>query len=156
MQHVRSFTLLVATATMLSLGFALAQPEDEAAVRQAIQQYAVAYSAGDAPAVAELFTEDAVFVTPDGVAIEGRPTLRSMFQEHFAAGALQLTIDDVDTVVIGDVAYSMTRWSGATDEGEVVVGGYGLVILAQVDGAWKWHRHVANMILPDPEGNGSD
>jgi ketosteroid isomerase-like protein len=156
MKRFRIHTPLVATATMILLGVALAQQQDEASVSMVLQQYAEAYSAGDAAAVADLFTDDAVFVTPDGRLFEGRATILALFQDHLAAGALQLAVEDVETVVQDDWAYAMTSWSGSDDDGTIVVGGYGLVILTLVGDEWKWHRHVANVILPDPEENGSD
>ena len=156
MKRFRISTPLIATATMIVIGAALAQPEDEASIRLVIQQYAESYSAGDAEGVTDLFTDDAVFVTPDGRLFEGRPTILEFFEDHFAGGALQLSVEDLETVVYAELAHSVTRWSATDEEGNVVVGGYGLVIFALVDGEWKWHWQVSNVILPDPDENGSD
>lgn len=123
--------------------------DDGAEINGLLEQYAEFYTTGDAEAVAALFTEDAVFIAPDGVVLNGNHEILASFQEHFEA-SLPLSMDVIEVVVVGDTAYSTIRYA-AGPEDEVVVEGYGLSVWSRVDGAWLWHRGVANVIAPEPD-----
>ena len=150
-------TLFSLVATMvLSLGFVLAQADDKAAIRGLMeQQFAEFYTARDAEAVAQLFTEDALFIGPDGQLLEGRQEILAFFQEHFEE-SLPLSMEVIETVVVNDTASSTNRYVVTGPEGATVVEGYGLSIWNRIDGEWRWHRSIANVILPGPEENGMD
>ena len=150
--HQTLFTL-VATA-MLSLGFVLAQADDKAAIRGLMeQQFAEFYTARDAEAVAQLFTEDALFIAPAGQLFEGRQEILAGFQEALEDG-LPISIEVIEVVVANDTAHSINSYVVTGPEGETVVEGYGISIWNRIDGEWRWHRSVNNMILPEPEENG--
>ena len=149
-------TLFSLVATMvLSLGFVLAQADDEATIRGLTEQYAEFYTARDAEAVAQLFTEDALFIGPDGQLLEGRQEILAFFQEHFEE-SLPLSMEVIETVVVNDTASSTNRYAVTGPEGETVVEGYGISIWIRIEGEWRWHRSIANVILPEPEENGMD
>ena len=148
--HQTLFTL--AATAMLSLGFVMAQADDEATIRGLIEQYAEFYTGRDAEAVAQLFTEDAIFIGPAGQVIEGRPAILASFQEHLE-DSLPLSKEVIEIVVANDTAYSTSTVLVMDPDGETVVGGYSLSIWNRIDGEWMWHRSVNNMILPEPEEN---
>ena len=58
---------------------------DEAAIRANIEQFVKAYNAGDAKAVAALFTADGQIEDKDGNVSEGREAIAKTFGELFAA-----------------------------------------------------------------------
>ena len=58
-----------------------ARPEDEKAIRSAVDAFAQAFAKGDAKAIAGLFTENGEAVDPEGKAIQGREAL----ENHYAA-----------------------------------------------------------------------
>jgi uncharacterized protein (TIGR02246 family) len=58
---------------------------DEAAIRANVAQFVKAYNAGDAKAVAALFTPDAQIVDKEGNAAEGREAIAQTFADLFAA-----------------------------------------------------------------------
>lgn len=155
--HARApiWILSLAAAVATMLGTAHATADDEAEIRDLTQQYAEAYSQRDAAAVAEMFTEDALFVAPDGTRLDGRDDIESMFRDHFDSGSLPLSMGVIEAVVFGDIAYSLTTYAGLGGDGEPLVEGYGLSIWIQVDGAWMWHRNVANVIVSEPDETGS-
>ncbi len=59
------------------------RPEEERAVRAVGETFTSAYNAGDAKAVATLFTEDAEMVDENGERIKGRPTIQAFFDAMF-------------------------------------------------------------------------
>ncbi|MGO9463603.1 MAG: YybH family protein [Isosphaeraceae bacterium] len=59
------------------------RPEEEKAVRAVGETFTSAYNAGDAKAVAALFTEDAEMVDANGAGIKGRPTIQAFFEAMF-------------------------------------------------------------------------
>lgn len=56
---------------------------DEAAIRALMAQFVRAFDAGDAPAVASLFTVDARLESEDGDVVAGRPAIQKHFAEAF-------------------------------------------------------------------------
>jgi uncharacterized protein (TIGR02246 family) len=155
MNRVQMTLFALVVTVMLSLGVALAQTDDEATIRGLMEQYAEFYTAGDAEAVAQLFTEDALFIAPDGQLFEGRQAILAFFQEHFE-DSLPLSMEVIEVAVANDTAYSTSRYAVIGPEGDTVVEGYGLSIWNRVDGEWRWHRSVTNVILPEPEENDMD
>jgi len=59
------------------------RPEEEKAVRAVGETFIKAYNAGDAMAVAALFSEDAEMVDENGGRIKGRPTIQAFFDAMF-------------------------------------------------------------------------
>src|SRR5262245_29150423 len=57
---------------------------DEAAVRANVAAFLKAYNAGDAKAIAALFTPDGQIVTQDGETVEGREEIEQGFDDIFA------------------------------------------------------------------------
>ena len=62
------------------------RPDDEKTIRQVDEQFANAYNAGDALAVAKLFASDAEMVDEEGCSTQGRETIQdvfiNLFKEH--------------------------------------------------------------------------
>ena len=150
--HIRLFSLL-ATVT-LALGGALAQDDDAAAVPTA-EAWAELINTGDAQAAIDLHTEDAIWFHPAGEVVEGRETIVS-YVEGAIAAQVQVIVDILEVEVGNDLAYQ-THFVAVTDvDGNLLTQGYGLVILKRVDGEWRWHRHLQNVILPEPAEDDMD
>jgi uncharacterized protein (TIGR02246 family) len=59
------------------------RPQDETAIRALADAYARAYNAGDAHALAQLYTEDAQVIDENRQRLTGRPTIERAFEEVF-------------------------------------------------------------------------
>jgi uncharacterized protein (TIGR02246 family) len=59
------------------------RPEDEKAIRAVAGEFTRAYDAGDAKAVAALYSEDAEFIDEYGNLIEGRPAIEAFYSSVF-------------------------------------------------------------------------
>jgi uncharacterized protein (TIGR02246 family) len=141
-----AFALL--TAITLALGLVLAQQEEQV-IDDLRQQWGDLYNEGDVEAVAEIYTEDAIFYAPDGSVHEGRDAIQDWLQENIDAGVTEVSIEPTETEVVNDVAYDIVSYAFMNDEGETAVEGYSLVILMRENGEWRAHRHITNMILPE-------
>jgi uncharacterized protein (TIGR02246 family) len=59
------------------------RPEDRSALRSIAEAYARAYNAGDARALAALFTDDAEMIDDGGEHLRGRPMIEEVFRSTF-------------------------------------------------------------------------
>jgi uncharacterized protein (TIGR02246 family) len=74
------------------------RPEEEKAIRAVAEAFTGAYNAGDAKAVAALYTEDAEFIDEYGGLIQGRPLIQdfysAIFQERPGV-AIEIALDSL-------------------------------------------------------------
>lgn len=155
--------MLVLALTQTSSAWAqekAAPKGSDAALRAAIEsvntKFADAMKAGDATALAGLYTDDAQLLAPNTPQLQGRAAIAKVFGEWFT----QMKITDfklsaADLIPAGDYAvetgaYAMTmqlkgETAPVTDKGKYIV-----VWKRGADGSWKLHRDVWNSDLPVP------
>ncbi|MFH1765494.1 MAG: nuclear transport factor 2 family protein [Gemmatimonadota bacterium] len=107
-------------------------------------------NADDWAAVAEFYTEDAVFTDVSGIVYNGREAIAGYF-EGSLPGASDLVIQTADFVVHGDMAAAYGTFSQNVEgpEGPMPMSGmWQTVSLYQADGSLKIHLHQ-NMIPAD-------
>jgi len=122
--------------------------DDESAIRELIEAWMVASKAGDLPAVLDLMTDDAVFMTPGG---------QPFGKEAFAAASenmknvkLEGRSDIQELRVFGDWAYlrNYIEMTATPSDGRAPArrSGYTLTILhKEADGRWRLARD-ANLL----------
>lgn len=129
---MRPATLLLrlpafAGAILLAAGLAAAQDADLAAQVEAAQErYSAAWTAGDADALVELFTEDAVMWPVFGGVHEGREAIRRFFEEGPQPESFELSSERAErigdfVVNVGTFSAAMPAEAGGPMEGEFVV-----------------------------------
>ena len=126
----------------------------ETAIRAIADQYVKATLAGDAKAIAALYTDDAVEMPPNTPMVKGRAALEQYYQKQFAAGKIaKFSLTHLETRSSGDSGYdvgtytqTITAAKGApmNDSGKYVV------ILKRVAGAWKVAYAIYNSDNPPP------
>jgi uncharacterized protein (TIGR02246 family) len=129
---------------------------DMAQVRQSIEEANVklgdAVRAGDAAALAGLYTEDAKLLPPNSEMIQGREGV-----EAFWAGGIQMGIKDVvlttvDIMGMGDMVCEIGKATVTLqpEEGEAMedIGKYVVIWKKTADGTWKLHVDIWNTNLP--------
>ena len=135
------------TLVGLAIGFAVptfAQQKDTAASQideQIVKKLDVAFNNGDAAAVAALFTEDAVLVTPDGM-VFGRQAIEKRYADtsqrwpitDFLSRRDRLGLNAIDNAV-----WSVGEWWGTlqSQTGPVFAWGYWSTIYVREGDAWK-------------------
>jgi uncharacterized protein (TIGR02246 family) len=115
-----------------------------------IASYAEHYSAGHAPMVADLWTEDGVAMFAEVPASSGRTAIEAAVAAELAEGSPQLAIMDAETLVLGEGwAVDRGHWSvEATVEGQSVTrtGTYLVLCREMDDGSWKLHWGLTNAV----------
>jgi uncharacterized protein (TIGR02246 family) len=118
----------------------------KAAIGKARQAWQDGANKKDSMAVANLYTDDAEFVGPQGPPAKGKDAVRHGLAQSFATSSVK-SIDSHDTQVSGDVGYDYGEFTqDVTPPGQKAqtVHGYYLVgVRRQADGSWKIARHVS-------------
>ena len=133
-------------------------PEPEVDVQEAVydlaSRWAELYNADDLVGVANLYTEDAIVVNMNGRRDIGREAiyagLATPMPEPLDQGIIEVITEEAE--VLGDTANGMgTFIFWAPDGTTVFMQGTYVAISKLVDGEWKMHRHVVNLLMPEPE-----
>lgn len=125
------------------------EPPEEGTMGELVNAYVQAFNAGDAAAVANLYTEDGFHAYANLPAAEGRAAIQTVLAERFAAGAPTIEIHDVGTMDLGNgwaldggwYTFTAPAEGGAT---ETQQGTYMNLVQQQPDGSWKIHWGVSN------------
>jgi uncharacterized protein (TIGR02246 family) len=157
----RSWVILVFTLAVAGLA---AQPpakgggDNADAIKKVADAYVKATLAGDAKAIAALYTEDAVEMPPNAPMVKGRAAILQFYEKGFAGGATisSFTLTHLDTHASADRGYDVGTYTqsstpkGATNP--VTDSGKFTVILKRVGGAWQVAYAIYNSDQPPPKG----
>jgi uncharacterized protein (TIGR02246 family) len=115
----------------------------EAAIIQVADSYVKATLAGDAKAIAALYTEDALEMPPNEPIVKGRAAIEQYYTKEFSGPTKvgQFTITHLESRAAGDTAYDVgTYQQSMTPPGQTAAtsdtGKY-VVILKRTGGSWK-------------------
>jgi uncharacterized protein (TIGR02246 family) len=132
---------------------------DEAALRADPVAWFDAFNAGDADAIAALYTEDALFLPP-GAPVSGRAAIRdyvaSDIEASKAAGLKNNQGEITGVGVSGDLGWVSGTFSVTDASGATVDTGKYLSVYRKVDGDWQmvrdiWNSNAAPAPAPAPE-----
>ena len=124
----------------------------DAAIRAVADQYVKASLAGDAKAIAALYTEDAVEMPPNAPAVKGRAAIQQHYEKELKSGKVsRFTLKHLETRSAGDIGYdvgtydqSMTPAGGA----EMADTGKFVVVLKRTGGDWRVAYAIYNSDRP--------
>jgi uncharacterized protein (TIGR02246 family) len=132
-------------------------------IEKLVRAWQDAYDAGDAAAVAALYTTDAKLLVPgaepgsgpkaiqDLIAAEpgsGPKAIQGLIAADIALGG-KLTLTLVDVVGFGDYALETGRWVATSpDDGKHLDHGPYLVLYKKTGGGWKMNRDIWNSSMP--------
>jgi uncharacterized protein (TIGR02246 family) len=112
-----------------------------AAIRAVADLYVKATMAGDAKAIAALYTEDAVEMPPNQPLIKGRAAIQQYYEKQFAAAKIgNLSLNHLEAHSVGDNGYDVgTYTQNVTPTGVPALKDSGkfVVILKRSGGSWK-------------------
>jgi uncharacterized protein (TIGR02246 family) len=147
------------TLSLLSLALTLALPfsharaasgveEAKAGIAQANAKWEAAAKAGDAAAVAALYTSDAIILPPNHPLVTGRVGAEQLFGGMFKSGVKSIGLHTDNVERAGDYAIETgTATVTAQPEGkepQTSNGKYVVVWKRQSDGSWQLHRDIWN------------
>ena len=115
------------------------------------KKYDEAYNQSDAPALAALFTEDAVLVTPEGL-FSGRQAIEKWYADEFQRWHPTNNIGQADQLnVICNGAWAVGKWwcTFQSQNGPVFARGYWSTIYVRGADAWKIRMSTFNQ-TPSP------
>jgi uncharacterized protein (TIGR02246 family) len=134
----------------LALGVALCLPaaasradDVRAAVEAGNRAFIAAFLAGDAQAVAQLYTEQAEVIAPAAPAARGRSAIADFWQKSIDAGPKAITLETTAVDSAGDLAYETGNATLVSRDGTSAKSRY-LVVWKREDGRWKLHRDIWN------------
>ena len=104
-------------------------------------RFGQAVAAGDADAIAALYTSNALIMPPDSPPIRGRDAIRDYFAGLLDAGVDGVDIETVELVRFDDTAVERAELTIRAG-GEVVDRGKSLVVWGLMDGEWLFVRDM--------------
>ncbi len=117
----------------------------ELAIQANLLSWMYAYNTGNAEALAELYTEDAIVMPPSDETIISKDAIKSYWNAELSGELSAITIDPVRIKIEGDTAYQAAIWTAKIKETGESVGGNVLTVLErQPDGTWKTKLHSWN------------
>ena len=151
-----SLRWLLLPAIAAALLSCTAEELDVSAARKAIEmQWAVftaAFSKADAAGVADLYTEDATLLPPNGDSIKGKRGIEEFWKGGFGMGLKDVTLTTVDVGGSGDTAYEVGKYElkiqPAGQDAMSDAGKYLVIWKRQADGTWKVHVDIWNTNMP--------
>jgi uncharacterized protein (TIGR02246 family) len=122
---------------------ALAQ--DKATIQSLSDQFAKAFNAGDAAAVAALYTEDAIILPPGGEMMKGRSAIQAFWKgaaEQFGNGKLTtLEVKPLGNEAAREIGTFSFRTKGS--QSQEITGKY-VVVWEKVGSEWKLATDIWN------------
>lgn len=136
---------LVAVALALPLpAFAQAgAAELRADIKKMDQAWEKAYNAGDAAALAALYTKDAKLMAPGAEPAAGTKAIQAAFAADMVQG-VKNTLTQEDVVGLGDYALETGNWVATSADGKHLDHGPYMTLYKKVDGGWKLYRDTWN------------
>ena len=106
------------------------------------------YASGNAAALAELYTEDAVVLASNQDLVTGKNEIQALMQNLIDSGLKSITLITLEAERFDNTATEMGRYIFENKEGQIVDKGKYLVIWKLTDGQWKFHRDMFNSREP--------
>jgi uncharacterized protein (TIGR02246 family) len=122
-----------------------------AAVKKTAQAYAKAFNAGDAKALAALWTKDGEYVGPDGETIRGRAAIEAEYAEFFKKNpkaSLEVQVDAVRVFGRHTAVEEGRLRRRLPGEAEPDVSRYSVLHVSEDDG---WRMAAVREWVPDPQ-----
>jgi uncharacterized protein (TIGR02246 family) len=137
-------SILFAIVGVIGLATPLAAEDVRAAIEQTNARFAEAFKAGDAAAIAGLYTGDAKTLPPDATEVAGRDAIQNLWQSWIDAGIKDLSLEAIEVEADGDLAYEIGKFSmqapAENDAMATATGNY-LVVWKRASGG-DWQLHV--------------
>ena len=110
--------------------------------------FMAAFAEGNATAVGELYTDNAVLMAPNSDVVSGREGIVAALQSFMDMGISSIKLETVELEEHGDTAIEEGRYTLGTADGQTADVGKYIVIWKNDDGTWKLHKDIFNSSQP--------
>jgi len=144
-------TVLICGAVLALSVPALGQnhADADAAIRAGSQNWATAWNAADAAALAALYAEDAIVMAPGEEPAQGAAAIEKHFLRGLEASPGSLNkIETLEVMASGDWAVEVGRFVVDSKEGKHLDHGRYVAVWKKVDGNWMLYRDIWNSSMP--------
>ena len=142
------FMAILALPPIVGAGSKAKGDDVRAAIEAANARFSEAFERGDAKALADMYTSDAIAFPPDSEMIRGNEAIGQFWKATRNSGVKSATLTTVDVGRSGNIAYETGKVSLTIQpegkEATTEAAKYVVVWKRQVDGSWKLHRDIWN------------
>jgi ketosteroid isomerase-like protein len=112
------------------------------------QSFMNAFAAGDAKALAGLYTTDGQLAPPNSEVLTGHEAIGGFWQGAMDMGLKGVTLETAELDEYGDTTVEQGRYQLTDVEGNVADRGKYMVIWKRDGDTWKLHRDIWNTSMP--------
>jgi len=145
--------MFFAAAMLALVGCQTTSTQDSTGITEAHSRFEAAAAAGDAPALASLYTADAAVMAPNLARIDGRAGIQAMWARFFEAGATRIARTSSELDLHGARATDVGSFTLTGPDGRggtaTQTGKYVIVWQRAGTGGWQLYREIWNY---DPPG----
>jgi uncharacterized protein (TIGR02246 family) len=146
------FVAAVVITILLAASPAVSQRGDvRAAIEAANKEFGEAVGRGDAAAIAEFYTTNAMVLPPNSDVVKGKEAIKNLFQGLINSGIKGITLTTLEAEGFGDTANEVGKYIVKGEGGKELDNGNYIVIWKRENGKWKLHRDIFNTSMP-PQG----
>jgi len=136
----------------LLIACAAPQPREAQDVSEQIQtadaQFVEAFAAGDAQALASLYTEDGMLLPPNGDFVSGKAAIQGFWQAVMDAGVAEANLTVEEAQGLDGMAWEVGRYALHDAAGGVIDEGKYIVVWKKTEAGWRLHRDIWNSSRP--------
>lgn len=133
---------IVAASVALTTGACGGSQQGPEAVTESTAAWTKAFNAGDAAALAALYTDDARSLPPSGPPLVGRSSLESYWRDDIGQGGATTTLTPVDTTALGDLVLVEGTYQVSGKGGLALADGQYQQLWARAGDQWRVHREM--------------
>ena len=145
-----SSTILIAVLAVSCFALQSALAGDKEDLEAAISKFEQAVNAGDAAAVAAMYTEDAALLPPGAPMVQGNAKVQEFWQSMLDSGMSSLDLNAMEIIVSGSNASDVGTFTYAAGD-TTGAGKYITLWVKGDDGSWRVHRDIWNEDAPTPQ-----
>jgi uncharacterized protein (TIGR02246 family) len=142
--------VLLGVAALQTPALALTEPELMQVAIELGREYDTSYAAKDPVAMAMVYADDGVLISPPGPIVRGREAIKAYYVRRFASGARGHTIKVLEVHVLGDGGYGIDQFSVTVRQADGTVREeHGTIVAVYRRDRDGWHLGLVAPSVPE-------